>query len=261
LAGVIGLTAIVLFCFVGPFIYRVSPDTTNIMALMHPPNLRYPLGTDDLGRNTLARLMVGGQVSLIVGFSAAVTSMVIGVAYGLTSGLAGGYVDAVMMRIIDVFLTIPTLFVLLFLDAVFQPSALVLTLILAVTSWFGVTRLVRSEVLSIKERDYVEASRAFGATNWHIMMRELLPNVMGTVMVATIFQVAGSIIAIATLSFIGLGLPPPAPNWGEMLATSMSYMFQNAWWLIYPPGIALLWTLLSINFISEALQNAMDSRL
>ena len=261
LAGVIGLVSIVLFCFVGPLIYHASPYTTNITALMQAPSLRFPLGTDDLGRNYLARLMLGGQVSLIVGFAAAVASMAIGVTYGLISGLLGGAVDAVMMRIIDVLLTIPTLFVLLFLDAVFQPNALLLTLILAITSWFGVTRLVRSEVLSIKERDYVEASKAFGASNWHIMLRELLPNVMGTVMVATIFQVAGSIIAIATLSFLGLGLPAPQPNWGEMLSTSMSYMFQDAWWLIYPPGIALLWTLLSINFISEALQNAIDSRL
>lgn len=261
LAGVIGLVSIVLFCFVGPLIYHASAYTTNITALMQPPSLRFPLGTDDLGRNYLARLMLGGQVSLIVGFAAAVASMAIGVTYGLISGLLGGAVDAVMMRIIDVLLTIPTLFVLLFLDAVFQPNALLLTLILAITSWFGVTRLVRSEVLSIKERDYVEASKAFGASNWHIMLRELLPNVMGTVMVATIFQVAGSIIAIATLSFLGLGLPAPQPNWGEMLSTSMNYMFQDAWWLIYPPGIALLWTLLSINFISEALQNAIDSRL
>ncbi|AUW93657.1 peptide ABC transporter permease [Sulfobacillus thermotolerans] len=261
LAGVIGLVLIILFCFVGPLIYHASAYTTNITALMQPPSARFPLGTDDLGRNYLARLMLGGQVSLIVGFSVAIASMVIGVAYGLVSGLVGGVVDAIMMRIIDVLLTIPTLFVLLFLDAVFQPNALLLTGILAITSWFGVTRLVRSEVLSIKERDYVEASRAFGASNWHIMLRELLPNVMGTVMVATIFQVAGSIIAIATLSFLGLGLPAPQPNWGEMLSTSMNYMFQNAWWLIYPPGIALLWTLLSINFISEALQNAIDSRL
>lgn len=261
LAGVIGLVSIVLFCFVGPLVYHASAYTTNITALMQAPSLRFPLGTDDLGRNYLARLMLGGQVSLIVGFAAAVASMAIGVTYGLISGLLGGTVDAVMMRIIDVLLTIPTLFVLLFLDAVFQPNALLLTLILAITSWFGVTRLVRSEVLSIKERDYVEASKAFGATNWHIMLRELLPNVMGTVMVATIFQVAGSIIAIATLSFLGLGLPAPQPNWGEMLSTSMSYMFQDAWWLIYPPGIALLWTLLSINFISEALQNAIDSRM
>ncbi len=261
MVGVIGIVSIVLFCFVGPLIYHASAYTTNITALMQAPSLRFPLGTDDLGRNYLARLMLGGQVSLIVGFAAAVASMAIGVTYGLISGLLGGTVDAVMMRIIDVLLTIPTLFVLLFLDAVFQPNALLLTLILAITSWFGVTRLVRSEVLSIKERDYVEASKAFGASNWHIMLRELLPNVMGTVMVATIFQVAGSIIAIATLSFLGLGLPAPQPNWGEMLSTSMSYMFQDAWWLIYPPGIALLWTLLSINFISEALQNAIDSRL
>ncbi|OLZ12222.1 ABC transporter permease [Sulfobacillus thermosulfidooxidans] len=261
LAGVIGLTSIVLFCFVGPLIYPASAYATHINALMSPPSAQFPLGTDDLGRNYLARLMLGGQVSLIVGFAAAIASMIIGVGYGLISGLAGGVVDAIMMRIIDVLLTIPTLFVLLFLDAVFQPNALLLTIILAITSWFGVTRIVRSEVLSLKQRDYVEASRAFGASNWHIMLHELLPNVMGTVMVATIFQIAGSIIAIATLSFLGLGLPAPAPNWGEMLSTSMNYMFQNAWWLIYPPGIALLWTLLSINFISEALQSALDTRL
>ncbi|MCL4493835.1 MAG: ABC transporter permease [Firmicutes bacterium] len=261
LAGVIGLSAIVLFCFVGPLLYPASAYTTHITDLMRPPSTRFPLGTDDLGRNYLARLMLGGQVSLIVGFAAAVASMIIGVGYGLVSGLVGGFVDTLMMRIIDVLLTIPTLFVLLFLDAVFQPNAVLLTLILAITSWFGVTRIVRSEVLSLKQRDYVEASRAFGASNWHIMLRELLPNVMGTVMVATIFQIAGSIIAIATLSFLGLGLPAPAPNWGEMLSTSMNYMFQNAWWLIYPPGIALLWTLLSINFVSEALQSALDTRL
>ena len=261
LVGVIGLVVIVLFCFVGPIIYPASAYTTHITNLMQAPSARFPLGTDDLGRNYLARLMLGGQVSLIVGFAAAVASMVIGVGYGLISGLLGGFIDGLMMRIIDVLLTIPALFVLLFLDAVFQPNAFLLTLILAITSWFGVTRLVRSEVLSLKSRDYVEASRAFGAGNWHIMVRELLPNVMGTVMVATIFQIAASIIAIATLSFLGLGLPAPAPNWGEMLSTSMNYMFQNAWWLIYPPGIALLWTLLSINFVSEALQSALDTRL
>ncbi|MHB1956978.1 MAG: ABC transporter permease [Sulfobacillus sp.] len=259
--GLIGIVLIVLFSFVGPFFYRVNPLATNVNNLMAAPSAQHLLGTDDLGRDYLSRMMYGGRLSLIVGFSAAVASMIIGVTYGLISGLVGGWLDSLLMRIIDVLLSIPTLFLLLFLDVTFQPSPLMLIIILAITSWFGVTRLVRSEVLSIKQRDYVEASRAFGANNLHIMVKELLPNVIGTVMVATTFQIAGAIITIATLSFLGLGLPPPEPNWGTMLSTSMSYMYENSWWLIYPPGIALLWTVLSINFISEALRGALDSRM
>lgn len=259
--GLGGLVLIAAFSFLGPVFYHVNPLTTNVNNLMSPPTAKHLLGTDDLGRDYLSRMMWGGQLSLIVGFSAAIASMLIGVAYGLVSGLLGGWVDVLMMRIIDVFLSIPTLFLLLFLDVAFQPSPLVLVIILALTSWIGVPRLVRSEVLSIKQRDYVEASRAFGAKSLHIMMKELLPNVLGTVMVATTFQIAGAIITIATLSFLGLGLPPPEPNWGTMLSNSMSYMYDNSWWLIYPPGLALLWTVLSINFISEALRGAMDSRM
>jgi peptide/nickel transport system permease protein len=258
--GIIGIVLIVLFSFVGPLFYHVSPLTTNVTDLLAPPSAHHLLGTDDLGRDYLSRMMYGGRLSLIVGFSAAIASMIIGVTYGLISGLAGGWLDNFLMRVIDILLSIPTLFLLLFLDVTFQPSPLELIFVLAITSWFGVTRLVRSEVLSIKQRDYVEASRAFGAKNFHIMTKELLPNVMGTVMVATTFQIAGAIITIATLSFLGLGLPPPEPNWGTMLSDSMSYMYENTWWLIYPPGIALLWTVLSINFISEALRGAIDSR-
>ena len=258
--GIIGIVLIVLFSFVGPLFYHVSPLTTNVTDLLAPPSAHHLLGTDDLGRDYLSRMMYGGRLSLIVGFSAAIASMIIGVTYGLISGLVGGWLDNFLMRVIDILLSIPTLFLLLFLDVTFQPSPVELIFVLAITSWFGVTRLVRSEVLSIKQRDYVEASRAFGANNFHIMIKELLPNVLGTVMVATTFQIAGAIITIATLSFLGLGLPPPEPNWGTMLSNSMSYMYENAWWLIYPPGIALLWTVLSINFVSEALRGAIDSR-
>lgn len=259
--GVAGLIFVILFSFLGPVIYHVSPDATNLLDLMHAPSLQFPLGTDQLGRNYLARVMVGGQLSLIVGFASAFGTMILGVAYGLISGYLGGIVDMVLMRIVDILLTIPSLFLLLLLDAMFQPSAVVLTFIIVFTSWFPASRLVRSEVLSLKQRDYIEASRAFGASGWHIMLRELLPNVMGTVMVATTFQVAASIITIATLSFLGLGLPPPTPNWGALLSSSMSYMYQGAWWLIYPPGIALLMTMLSFNFISEAMKSAVDVRL
>ncbi len=259
--GVIVLLLLVLFSFVGPIFYHVNDLTPHLTAALSPPNSKYPLGTDSLGRDNLIRLMKGGQSALEVGFASAIVSMVIGVLYGLVSGYAGGFVDVVMMRVVDVLYAIPSLFFLLFLDSVFKPSALLLTFVIAVVSWFGVARLVRGEVLSLKNREYVEAARALGSGNTRIMIRHLLPNVTGVVVVSTSLQVANSILTVAGLSFLGLGLPPPQPNWGQMLSDSMTYMFQNAWWLIYPPGLAILFTELSVNFIGTALQQAYDPRL
>ena len=260
-AAAIGfIVFMVLFCFVGPFVYHTNQVATNLGRSNLPPSWSDPLGTEEVGYSVLGRLMAGGQTSLVIGLGVALLATAVGTLWGSVAGYLGGRWDAVMMRIVDIMLTIPGLFILLLLDAMFSPSAFVLVFIIAFTSWFGVSRLVRSEVLSIKQRDYVEAARAFGASSWHIMTRELLPNVMGTVMVASTFQVAGAIITIATLSFLGLGLPPPTPNWGELLNASMSYMYQDAWWMIYPPGICLLITMLSFNFISEALQGVLDSR-
>ncbi|MCY0878870.1 MAG: ABC transporter permease [Firmicutes bacterium] len=261
IAGVAGLLFLVLFSFVGPLIYRVNPLTINLLHILQPPDAQFPLGTDDLGRNELARLMVGGQASLIVGFASAFVSMVFGTLYGMVAGLAGGWVDTVMMRVVDIILSIPALFILLFLDAVFKPNVALMVVILASTAWLGVARLVRAEVLTIKTRTYVEAARALGASQARIMRYYLFPNYLGTVLVAGTFSVADSILAIATLSFLGLGLPPPAPNWGSDLATAMNYMYQNAWWIIYPPGLAILLAELSINFVGDGLRQAFDTRL
>lgn len=259
--GGVLLIAIVLFCFAGPLVYHVNPDATNLLMQVHPPTAKYPLGTDALGRDVLIRLMLGGQLSLIIGFAAAIVTMLVGTLYGMISALAGGQVDNVMMRIIDVLISIPGLFLLLFLDSVFTPSPVLLTLVIAGTSWFYVSRLVRSEVLSVKQREYVEAARAMGASNWAIMMRYILPNVMSVVLVTTTFQVGFAILTIAGLSFLGLGLPPPQPNWGEMLSGSLQYIFQNAWWLIYPPGLMIVFVELAVNFLGDALRQAFDPRL
>lgn len=259
--GVIVLLLLILFSFVGPLIYRVNDLQPHLNAALQAPTGRFPLGTDSLGRDNLIRMMVGGQLSLEVGFAAAAISMVIGVVYGLISGYIGGATDVVMMRIVDILYAIPSLFFLLFLDSVFKPSAIVLTFVIALLSWFGVARLVRGDVLSLKTREYVEAARALGSGNFRIMLRHLLPNVMGVVVVSLTLQVASAILTVAGLSFLGLGLPPPTPNWGQMLSDSMTYMFQNAWWLIYPPGLAILFTELSVNFIGTALQQAYDPRL
>ncbi len=259
--GVGGIIFLVLFTFVGPIFYHVNINQPHLLSTLQPPSARFPLGTDSLGRNYLARMMLGGQLSLEVGFAAALMTTIIGVIYGLTSGLIGGAVDAIMMRLVDIFIAIPGLFLLLFVDSVFRPNAVLLVVVIAILSWFGVARLVRSEVLSLKRRDYVEAARALGAGNWRIMIKHLLPNVMGVVIVNATFQVADAILTVAALSFLGLGLPPPTPNWGQMLSSSMSYMFQNAWWLIYPPGLAILIVELSVNFIGDALRQAFDPRL
>ncbi len=261
IAGVIGLTFLVLFSFVGPLIYRVSTTNPNLLATLQAPTAHHLLGTDSLGRDVLARMMVGGQLSLEVGFAAAFMATFIGVVYGLISGMSGKWVDVILMRIVDIFIAIPGLFLLLFVDSVFRPNAAVLVVVIGSLGWFGVARLVRSEVLTLKQRDYVEAARALGASNWRIMFRQLLPNVMGVVVVNSTFQVADAILTVAALSFLGLGLPPPTPNWGEMLSSSMSYMFQNAWWLIYPPGVAILIVELSVNFIGDAMRQAFDPRL
>ncbi len=259
--GVIVLTLIVLFSFVGPVFYHVSAYAPNLGAALSPPNAQYPLGSDSLGRDNLIRLMIGGQLSLEVGFAAALVTMVIGVIYGLISGFVGGATDVILMRIVDILYAIPQLFFLLFLDSVFKPNAVLLVFVIALFSWFGVARLVRGEVLSLKTRDYVEAARALGSSNMRIMIRHLLPNVMGVVVVSTTLQVANAILTVAGLSFLGLGLPPPTPNWGQMLSDSMTYMFQNAWWLIYPPGFAILFVELCVNFIGVALNQAYDPRL
>jgi peptide/nickel transport system permease protein len=260
-AGTIMLVFVVSFSFLGPLVWRAPIDNIDINAMLQPPSWAHPLGTDSLGRDMLARLMVGGQVSLIVGFVAALASMVIGTAYGMVSAIVGGPVDVVMMRIIDALFAIPTLFLLLLVNAVFPPSAVLLTVVLTATSWFSVTRLVRAEVLSVRTRDFVEAARSSGATTGRVMRRHLLPNIIGVVTVTTTFQVGGIILTVAALSFLGLGLPPPAPNWGELLSDSMSYIFQGAWWLMYPPGLMIVIVEIGVNFLGDALRQAFDPRL
>jgi peptide/nickel transport system permease protein len=262
--GVIGLVLLVflvLFSFVGPLIYRVSPYQPDLSALLQPPSPQHPLGTDPLGRDALARLMQGGQLSLIVGFAAALVSMAFGTVYGITSGILGGFVDVVMMRIVDVIFALPGIFILLLLNSIFTPNAFVMVFVIASLAWVGVARLVRSEVLRLRELDYVEAARATGASTTRIIFRHLLPNVTSVVLVAGTFQVADAILTVAALSYLGLGLPPPAANWGGMLSDSLQYVFQNPWWLIYPPGICIVLAELGVNFVGDALRQAFDPRL
>jgi peptide/nickel transport system permease protein len=260
-AGCAGLLFVVALCFLGPPVYQTDPMAVDILHRLQAPSRLHILGTDDLGRDVLSRLMMGGQLSLEVGFTAAVATTAIGIAYGLTAGYGGRWADTVMMRIVDLLRAVPGLFLLLFVDSVFKPSAGLLILLIAFVAWHDTSRLVRAEVLSLRERMYVQASRAAGASRLRVALLHLLPNAISTIAVTATFRVADAILLVAALSFLGLGLPPPTPNWGAMLATSMSYLPQNAWWLVYPPGVALLIAVVSVNFLGDALREAFDTRL
>lgn len=258
--GVLLFVALVLFSFVGPLIYTKSAIEPHVLDTVMSPSARFPLGTDSLGHNVLAQLMLGGQSSLEVGFLSAIVSMVFGTFYGMVAAMLGGWVDAVMMRVVDAMMTIPSIFILLFLNAVFRPNLFLMVFVLASTSWLGVSRLVRGEVMVIKNQLYLEAAHAIGTRTWRIMMRYMVPNFLGTVLVASTLSVADAILAMAGLSFLGLGLPPPTPNWGGMLSDGLNYMFQNGWWMLYPPGIMILLSQVSINLIGDGLRGAIETR-
>lgn len=262
--AVVGLVIIIfmlLFSFVGPHIYVTDQLHTNLSEVTLPPSSAHPLGTDDVGFDVLGRLMLGGQTSLEVGLAAAVLASVIGTAWGAIAGYVGGAVDALMMRVVDSFLAIPPLILILMLASIFTPSVPVLIIVIALISWLATARLVRGDALSLRIRDYVYAAKGVGARNGRIISRHIVPNVIGTVVVQATFSVADSILLLAALSYLGLGPPPPAANWGGMLSNGLSYSFDGDWWLIYPAGIAIILTVVAFNFIGDALRDAFEVRL
>lgn len=261
LAGAITIVLIVLFCFVGPLIYRTDQIHTDIGQATLPPSWQHPLGTDDVGYDQLGRLMVGGQTSLEVALGAAAVAVVLGVLWGAVAGYLGGIFDSFMMRIVDAILAIPALFLLLFLAAVTTPSVPLLIGVVGLIAWLVPARLIRGETLSLRTREYVQAVKVMGGGPVRIVLRHIIPNTIGTVMVNATFQVADAILLIAALSFLGLGIPPPAANWGGMLSNGLNYSYSGYWWLVYPPGVAIVLTVVCFNFIGDALRDAFEVRL
>jgi peptide/nickel transport system permease protein len=261
---VVGLGIIlfmVLFSFVGPHLYVTNQIQTNLNQVTERPSGAHPLGTDQLGYDVLGRLMVGGQSSLEVGLAAALLASIVGTAWGAISGYSGKWVDAVMMRIVDSFLAIPPLLLILLLASIVTPTVPVLILVIALISWLATARLVRGDSLSVRTRDYVQAAIAGGARSVRIVFRHVIPNVIGTIVVLTTFSVADSILLLAALSYLGLGPPPPAANWGSMLTNGLNYVYVGDWWLIYPAGICIVLTVVAFNFIGDALRDALEVRL
>lgn len=261
LLGVVILAFFILFCFLGPHIYHTDQVTSRLIDANLPPSHSHPLGTDANGYDQLGRLMYGGQASLLVGVSAALLATVVGTLYGAISGYVGGAVDVVLMRVVDGVLAIPALFLLLVLSTMYTPGRLVMVLLIAALSWLGAARLIRGESLSLRVREYVQAVRMMGGGNTRAIVRHIAPNAIGTVVVFATFTVADSILTLAFLGYLGLGLQPPQTDWGAMLSTATNYINQGYWWLLYPPGICIILICIAFNFLGDALRDAFEVRL
>jgi peptide/nickel transport system permease protein len=265
--GTIVVILMLLFCFLGAWIYTAvtgyyytGQDLTTRYAL---PSAAHWFGTDDLGRDVLARILYGGRVSLEVGLISAFASVLIGSLVGVMSGYFGGWVDEALMRFTDVMMSLPYLPLYLVLAMAFGPGFWTLVGIFIAFGWMGDARMVRGVVLSLKNMEYVEAARALGASPWRIMIKHLLINSMAVIIVSTTLLMGGNIVGEAALSFLGLGIQPPQPSWGNILQTASEYIFapSNGPWLIIYPGIFLFLTVLSFNFMGDGLRDALDPRL
>jgi ABC-type dipeptide/oligopeptide/nickel transport system permease subunit len=251
----------VLFSFVGPLIYKTNQLDTSLTLSNLPPSGPHLFGTDGQGFDELGRVMKGGQAALEIGFFAAFVAIVIGTLWGAVSGLAGGIIDSVMMRVVDIFLSVPFLFVVLILAVKFGATVLSLSLVIGFFAWQVPARLVRGEVLTLRERDFVLAARTAGAGSWRLISRHLIPNALGVVIVNVTFQVADAILAVSYIGFLGFGLHFPNVDWGDQLSDGSSSLQSGYWWLIYPVGACIVLTVMALNFIGDALRDAMDVRL
>ncbi|HYO29520.1 MAG TPA: ABC transporter permease [Thermomicrobiales bacterium] len=256
--AVIGL--LFLAAVLAPVIAPYDPEQVNPIARHRPPlSEGHLLGTDEIGRDVLSRLLYAGRVSLVVGFAAMAVTIVVGSVVGLVSAYYGGTIDAGLMRLTDVFLSFPTIYLLLVLAAFVQPSVLSITLIVGATAWMEVARIVRAQFLASKQQEFVLAARALGATAPRIMGRELLPNGIGPIIVAATLQVANAILAESYISFLGYGIQPPQASWGIMLNNAQDF-FTRAPWLAIFPGVAITLAVLAFNFIGDGLRDAFDPR-
>jgi peptide/nickel transport system permease protein len=258
-ASVIGL--MIVACVAGPWLLPFDDTTIDILHRFAPPGLDvHVLGTDQLGRDMLARLLTAGRISLAVGFAAMLLSMAVGILVGVIAGYFRGVVGSVLMRIVDAALCFPTIFLLLALAAFIKPSVPAIVVLIAATSWMEVARIVEAQIRSLRERDFAVAALSIGAGDVRIMFKELLPNAMAPVVVSGTLTVAHAILAESYISFLGYGIQPPTPSWGNMLDSAQTY-FESAPWLAILPGIMIALAVTSFNFVGDGLRDALDPKL
>jgi peptide/nickel transport system permease protein len=261
IAGAVVMTILAIASIAAPVLTPYSPNAVNLALVARAPSLQHVLGTDLVGRDVLTRLLYAGQVSLSVGLVAVAIYTAIGIVLGGVSGYFRGWVDQVIMRVTDTVLCFPTLVIVIILVSLIGPSIYNVMLVIGLLGWPGTARLVRGQFLSLRETDFVLAARSIGAWDARIIVRHILPSVAGPIIVAATFGMAGAILTEASLSFLGLGVQPPAASWGNMLNQAQAVdIIENKEWLWVPPGILIALCVLSINFIGDGLRDALDAR-
>ena len=260
LAGFVVVLAVVGIAVFAPWIAPYNYARIDPTAVLLPPSWKHPFGTDQLGRDVLSRIIWGARVSVEVGVISVGIATVIGTFLGAVAGYFGGWVDEIIMRFVDIMLCFPTFFLILAVISVLEPSILNIMVVIGLTSWMGVARLVRAEVLSLREREFVLSARVSGLSHLRIILRHIIPNAMGPVLVAATLGVGSAILVESALSFLGIGVQPPTPSWGSILALGKDTI-QIAWWLSFFPGCAILITVLGYNLLGEGLRDALDPKL
>ena len=261
--AVVGLIIVLSFFILSvltPYIAPYDPNIIDVDKILMPPSWEHLFGTDDLGRDVFTRMLYGAGISLKVGFVAVGIAVLVGVFLGAIAGYYGGWTDIIIMRFVDIMLCFPSFFLILAVIAFMEPSIFNIMAVIGLTSWMGITRLVRAEFLTLKERDFVLAEKAMGADNFRIIFVHILPNAMAPVLVAATLGIASAVLVESALSFLGIGVQPPTPSWGNILTQGQSVL-GIAWWLSFFPGMAILVTVLGYNLLGEGIRDAIDPRL
>jgi peptide/nickel transport system permease protein len=259
MAGLLVVAALFLASLLAPLIAPYNPSDINAWQVLSSPSWSHWFGTDELGRDVFSRVLFGARISLKVGFVAIGIAVVLGSAVGLAAGYYGGWLDTLLMRSVDIMLCFPAFFLILAIITFLEPSIWYIMAVIGLTGWMGVARLVRAEVLAIREMDYILAARCIGCSDLRIILRHILPNALSPVLVAATLGVAGAILTESALSFLGIGVQPPTPSWGNILTSGKDYI-EFAWWLSLFPGLAILITVLAYNLLGEGIRDALDPR-
>lgn len=257
--GTVLILILVIFSIIAPLIISKDINKVDLMNISMSPSKEHILGTDEMGRDVLARLVYGGRVSLTVGMLGMLIQIFIGTTLGIIAGFYGGVVDSIIMRIVDVFMCFPFFVIAIAMAAILGPNIWNVIIIIGVLSWTGIARIVRAEILKLKKSEYIEAAHALGIKNIRILLKHLLPNIIPSVIVASTLSIASGILTEASLSFLGMGVKPPQPSWGNMLAAAQNMRtLQSEWWLWIPPGLCVFLTVMSINFMGDGMRDFLD---
>jgi len=260
LAGSVLVMFLFFVSLLSPWLAPYDPNAIDLKNILAPPSVEHLFGTDQLGRDVCSRMIWGAGISLKVGFVATGIAILIGTILGAVAGYYGGWVDSVIMRFVDIMLCFPTFFLILAVIALLEPSIWNIMIIIGITGWMGITRLVRADFISLKERDFILAARAIGASDLRIIFGHMLPNAMASILVTATLGVAGAILTESALSFLGIGVQPPTPSWGNILTAGKDNI-DIAWWLSLYPGLAILLTVLGYNLLGESIRDSLDPRL